>query len=420
MRFCFLTTFYPPYNFGGDGINVQRLARGLARRGHHVTVVHDVDAYLSLSEGPPRPGFEKEPEGIEVIPLKSGLGVLSPLLTQQTGRPVVNGRRIAQILSANRFDVIHFHNVSLVGGPGLFHHGSAVKLYTAHEHWLICPTHVLWRHRREICTSRECLKCQLIYRRPPQWWRGTGLLEREIRSIDAFIALSEFSRQKHREFGFPREMEVLPGFLPDQESGEEVVDGSPHARPYFFFAGRLEEIKGLDDVIPAFRDYTGADLLIAGEGRHGPVLRRLAAGIDRVKFLGWIGPDALRRYYRHAVAALVPSVCFETFGITVIEAFQQSTPVIGRDLGALPEIVAAAGGGELFTTREELAAAMSRLQGDPEHRRRLGDSARQAFVDRWSESAVLPKYLDLVRRAGERRAGGPSGAPAAKLHEEVT
>jgi glycosyltransferase involved in cell wall biosynthesis len=406
MRFCFLTTFYPPYNFGGDGINIQRLARALARRGHQVTVVHDVDAYRSLSEAPPRLTFEKEPAGIEVIPLRSGLGVLSPLLTQQTGRPLLNGRRIAHILSANRFDVIHFHNVSLVGGPGLFHYGSAVKLYTAHEHWLICPTHALWRHRREICTGRECLKCQLIYRRPPQWWRRTGLLEGEMHSIDAFIALSEFSRQKHREFGFPREMEVLPCFLPDPEPGGAVVDASPHPRPYFFFAGRLEDIKGLDDVIPAFRDYTGADLLIAGEGRHGAVLRRLADGDGRVNFLGWIGSDALRRYYRHAVAALAPSVCFETFGITVIEAFEQSTPVIARDLGSLPEIVAAAGGGELFTTPEQLVAAMSRLQNDPERRRRLGDSARRAFVDRWSESVVLPKYLDLVRRAGERHARG--------------
>src|ERR1700682_4580848 len=44
LRFCFITTFYPPYNFGGDGIAVQRLARALIRRGHCVTVIHDVDA----------------------------------------------------------------------------------------------------------------------------------------------------------------------------------------------------------------------------------------------------------------------------------------------------------------------------------------------------------------------------------------
>ena len=49
LRFCSLTTFYPPYNFGGDGIDVQRTARALVDRGHEVTVVHDIDAYQWLA-----------------------------------------------------------------------------------------------------------------------------------------------------------------------------------------------------------------------------------------------------------------------------------------------------------------------------------------------------------------------------------
>ncbi len=52
----------------------------------------------------------------------------------------------------------------------------------------------------------------------------------------------------------------------------------PQERPYFLFVGRLEKIKGLDDVIPVFRDYPGADLLIAGDGEYAAHLRALAAG----------------------------------------------------------------------------------------------------------------------------------------------
>src|SRR5947209_7940112 len=51
LKFCMVTTFYPPYHFGGDAIGVQRLARGLVRRGHEVTVIHDVDAYNLLHQG---------------------------------------------------------------------------------------------------------------------------------------------------------------------------------------------------------------------------------------------------------------------------------------------------------------------------------------------------------------------------------
>src|SRR5439155_7413318 len=156
---------------------------------------------------------EVESGGVEVLGLKSRAGIVSSFLTHQLGRPVMNGRRIQRILRERRFDVINFHNISLIGGPGLWKYGSGIKLYMAHEHWLVCPTHVLWRHGREICTGRECFKCQLHYRRPPQLWRATGYLEREAWHIDTFIAMSEFSRDKHREFGFPREMEILPSFL---------------------------------------------------------------------------------------------------------------------------------------------------------------------------------------------------------------
>ncbi len=274
----------------------------------------------------------------------------------------------------------------------------------AHEHWLVCPSHVLWRHNRELCTGRECVKCQLTYHRPPQLWRATGYLERELAHVDAFIAMSEFSRAKHREFGFPREMEVLPYFLPDPEAGGARVGGeSPHPRPYFLFVGRLEKIKGLDDVIPVFRDYPGADLVIAGDGEYGATLKAQAEGMTNVRFLGRVAPEELRRYYEHAIALIVPSVCFETFGIILIEAFRQATPVIARRIGPFPEIVETAGAGELFVTRDDLVTAMRRLQDDPARRDRLARSGYEAFVARWSESAVVPQYLDIVAAAARRK-----------------
>lgn len=403
LRFCFLTTFYPPYNFGGDGIGIQRLARGLARAGHQVTVVHDADAYNTLHKGA-EPAVVPDLPGIELVSLKSGVGALSPLLTQQLGRPVLNGRKIRDILARGAYDVINYHNVSLVGGPGLFKYGDAVKLYMAHEHWLVCPMHVLWRHGRELCTGKQCFRCTLAYKRPPQLWRWTGYLERELEQVDTVIAMSDFSRRKHAEFGLKQPMEVLPYFLPDPEPGGASVEGGrPQERPYFLFVGRLEKIKGLDDVIPLFRQYPDADLLIAGDGEYAATLKALGQDVPNVKFLGRVTPDALRRYYQHAIGLIVPSVCYETFGIILIESFKQSTPVIARRIGPFPEIVEQSGGGELFNTGEELLAAMRRLQDDGDYRRARAESGYRAYVERYSESAVVPQYLGIVRRAAERR-----------------
>lgn len=407
LKFCMVTTFYPPYHFGGDAIGIQRLARGLVRRGHEVTVIHDLDAYRLLHRGP-EPAPELEPEGLTVHRLTSGWGGLSCLLTQQTGRPILTGRRIRRLIEAGRFDVINFHNISLVGGPGILAAGSGIKLYMAHEHWLVCPMHVLWRHNRELCDARQCLRCSLHFRRPPQYWRYTGYLERRLRHIDTFIAMSHFSREKHRAFGFPRPMEVLPYFLPDPEAREEPIEDSrPHERPYFLFVGRLERIKGLADVIPLFETYRDADLLVAGDGQEAENLKNLAGRAPGVRFLGRVASRDLGRYYRHALALIVPSVGFETFGIILIEAFSHSVPVIARRLGPFPEIVQQAQAGELFESTEDLLAAMRRLQRDSALRARLGRSGYEAYRRYWSESAVIPQYLDLVERAAERRQGNP-------------
>jgi glycosyltransferase involved in cell wall biosynthesis len=398
LRFCMLTTFYPPHNFGGDGIGIQRFARALVRRGHHVTVVQDVDAFSVLNHAGEQPKPEKASDGVEVIRLQSRFPLVSTLLTQQTGRPVVQRRRIKRILEEGAFDVINFHNVSLIGGPGILGAGAALKLYMAHEHWLVCPTHVLWRHNREACMNRECLRCVLSYRRPPQLWRYSGYLKRQIEHVDTFIAMSEFSRDKHRELGFSRHMEVVNYFLPDASDSGASSMPSPHDRPYFLFVGRLERIKGLDDVIPVFRKHKDADLLIAGDGDHAAVLKRLGEGMPNVKFLGRLATDDLDRYYRHALALIAPSVGFETFGIILIEALRQSTPVIARRIGPFPEIVKRSGGGELFNQPEELIRAMQRFQTEDGFRQRLARAGSAAFAKYWSESSVIPRYLDVVRK----------------------
>ena len=403
LRFCFITTFYPPYNFGGDGIAIQRMARALVERGHQVTVIHDVDAFRVMNHSGARTAPAQEDDGVEIVALRSRLGALAPIITHQLGKPLVNRRRILEVLARGNFDVITYHNISLVGGPEIMAYGAALKLYVAHDHWLVCPMHVLWRDNRELCAGKRCMRCTLLHHRPPQLYRWTGMLERNLEHVDTFIAASEFSRRKHREFGFPREMEVLPNFLPDPGSPQAQPSARPHQRPYFLFAGRLEKIKGAQDLISAFRGYPDADLLIAGTGSYRADLEALSGHLASVKFLGHLEERELRGYYRHALGVIVPSLCFEAFSLVPIEAFRESTPVIARRLGPFPELIGQAQGGELFSDQAELLAAMRRIQGDAEYRNRLGQAGYRAYLERWSASAVVPGFLEIVRKTAERR-----------------
>jgi glycosyltransferase involved in cell wall biosynthesis len=416
LSLCMVTTFYPPYHFGGDAMYIYRLSNELARRGHRVTVVHCVDAYKTLRPAEPGGRFPHHPN-VTVHRLRSRWGMLSPLVTYLAGRPGLKAPALDTIFR-QRFDVVHFHNVSLIGGPGVLRYGDGVKLYTMHEHWLVCPMHVLWKYNREVCVERDCFRCTLTFRRPPQLWRYTDLLPRALPEVDLFLSPSRFTAEQHRRQGFDHPIRVLPYFLPASEA-QPAVDGeraglaagesspSPDAssdRPYFLFVGRLEKIKGLQTLIERFRTYREADLLVAGDGDYGEELRRQAAGLPHVRFLGRVHPTGLRALYAGAIALLVPSICYEVFGIVSLEAFAQRTPVIVRDLGGLPECVQESGGGMTYRTDEELEAAMERLRREPALRRELGERGYRGYLERWSEAPHLREYLAAIDQARARRA----------------
>lgn len=400
MKVCMVTTFYPPYHFGGDATYVHRLAAELGRRGHSVDVVHDLDSYYLLH--PADPPLDYPPlDNVTVHRLKSPLGWLSPLATHQTGFPLLKPQ-LKRLLGSGSHDVVHFHNASLIG-PGAFGFGGGVRLYTTHEQWLVCPMHLLWQFGRRLCDSRRCFRCCLHGRRPPQLWRATGLLRRRVRLIDRFLAPSRFVRDKHRELGMDLPTAVLPYFLPDAPpAGPD--DAPPDPRPYFLFVGRLERIKGLHTILSSFRRPGSPDLVVAGEGSEGQNLRAAAADMPNVTFLGAQSFSRLRSLYRHAIALVVPSVCFEVFPMVILEAFAESTPVVARDLAGMAEAVNDSGGGLLFRDDAGLQAALQRLQAEQGLRRALGDAGRRTFLERWTADTHIRSYLEILESCREARA----------------
>jgi glycosyltransferase involved in cell wall biosynthesis len=407
LNILHLTTFYPPYSFGGDAMYVYRLSHALGDEGHQVDVVHCVDSYHLLHPGPPPIDFAPHPR-VTVHGLRSGFGALSPLLTQQTGRPLLKLRRINALLHASSYDVMHFHNISLLGPDVLAISplGAApIKLYTTHEHWLICPTHVLWKFNGRPCDGPQCFRCTLMARRPPQWWRYTRKLARASRHVDRFVSPSRFTAAMHAERGFARPVGHLPYFIDRVDSDWRDPAPRPQERPYFLFVGRLEAIKGLQTVIEVWDRIPNFDLLVAGTGQHEPALRARAASNPRIKFLGPRSQHELGALYVHAVACLVPSITYETFGITIVEAFARKTPAIVRNLGALPEVVQDSGGGFVYSTDEELLDAMMQVGCSPQLRTELGEKGYDAFARFWSREAHLRQYFDLLREVSLQKTG---------------
>ena len=181
------------------------------------------------------------------------------------------------------------------------------------------------------------------------------------------------------------------------------MHGANEGRPFFLFVGRLEKLKGLQNVIPLFAHYRGADLLVVGHGDYAATLRQQARGLENVKFRGQVHPSEISAFYRNTVAVLAPSLCYETFSLTTAEALAHGTPVIGRRIGALAELIEETGGGLLFETPGQCREAMERLRTDPALRADLGARGRSAALKQWTVDVHLERYLELVRSLISRR-----------------
>jgi glycosyltransferase involved in cell wall biosynthesis len=407
LNFLHLTTFYPPYSFGGDAMYLYRLSHALGEAGHHVDIIHCIDAYQLLHPAEPEMKFEGHPN---VTPhgLQTGYGWLSPLYTHQTGRCGFKRKHITHFLNSKSYDVMHYHNISLLGPEVLTlvpHQSRVVKMYTAHEHWLICPMHVLWKYNKRLCDKPDCFRCMILSKRPPQIWRYTDLLKKASQHVDQFVSPSRFTALMHAERGFQRPMAHLSDFMDRVDEDWKKPGPRPQEKPYFLFVGRLEPIKGLQTLIDIWDSLPDFDLLVLGAGNQENELRAKAGSNSCIKFLGALPQRDLGALYYHALACIVPSVTCETFGMIIIESFARKTPAIVRDLGALPEIIHDSGGGFVYHTNEELLGAIRRIAASQTLRDELGEKGYRAFIEHWSREAHLKLYFDFLRRTATHKFG---------------
>lgn len=397
MRFCMVTTFYPPYHFGGDGTYVRALSEALVNRGHEVTVVHCADAYRLAADDPEESHTASK---IKVHTLKSRFGSLSPLLTQQTGFPGLKHFELKEILK-EKFDVVNFHNISLIGGPGIIRLSNArINLYTLHEHWLLCPTHIFWKDRRKACDVRQCFSCSLKSGIPPQLWRYTSLIQHSIAKIDSFISPSNYTAEQHKSGGIKNTIKVIPLFsnLSPDEHGDES-----QGEMNFITVGRVTPSKGIADLVHSFSKWPDLNLQVIGDGDQLQSLKDQYNKFSNIQFLGKIPQDKLVEFYRKSTALILPSLAPETFGLTVVEAFACGVPAIVRIAGGNRETIDNSDAGFLYRNESELRAAIEQFTNNPGLRTALGAKARKAYEMEYTAKKHTDNYLDLIAQIENKK-----------------
>jgi glycosyltransferase involved in cell wall biosynthesis len=175
--------------------------------------------------------------------------------------------------------------------------------------------------------------------------------------------------------------------------------------PRFVVACRLVREKGVHVLLEARRRATAPWILqVAGDGPERESLATAARTLGAaVEMLGQLRPDELATTMQRATAVLLPSIWYETFGLTAIEAFSLGRPVVASAIGALNEVVDDTSGLRIAAgDATAWAAALDRLARDPALAAQLGQGARNRYLAHFTPARdaerLLAVYRSVVRR----------------------
>jgi glycosyltransferase involved in cell wall biosynthesis len=321
-------------------------------------------------------------------------------------------RRFRELVRERRPDVVHFHNTFPLISPSVYgvckQEGAAV-VQTLHNYRLVCPNALFFRNGQacEDCLGHTVpwpgvlhacyhgsraqtavVATMLTLHRLRKTWQ---------RDVDAYIALTEFSRRKLIEGGLaPERVAVKPNFL-DPDPGAKSDPGDA-----FLFVGRLAAFKGIDAML---RTWTSGDLLaplhVVGDGPLGAEVERTAKRCPSVHYLGRLSGPAVIRQMHAARALLFPSLLYENFPVTIIEAFACGLPVIASRMGTMAEIVADGRTGILVRPgdADDLAKKVRWAWSHPEELRRMGAAARREYEAKYTGDRNYELLMSIYEQA---------------------
>lgn len=325
-------------------------------------------------------------------------------------------RAVGEVLDRFRPDIMHVHNYWLMLGPSIFaaaKERGVTTVLTLHNYRLVCPGGQflsrglpcedcldgrVWRSVSRRCYPGRSLLKTLLSLRLYRDSRSRGFL---ASWVDGYIALSRFAGRKFAEAGLPaRKIHVKPNFITDPlPPGRR----SPEPGTGAVFVGRLSEEKGIESLMEAWKAIP-APLTVVGEG---PLIGPLASRApSHVSFVGARPRHAVLDHVRGAAFLVLPSLCYEGFPLTVLEAMAVGRAVVASDLGPRREMVQDGVTGFLFRSGdiEDLRRKARRLIDDPDLSRRLGARAREVYLDHYTPDMNYRELMTIFGRAREASA----------------
>ena len=365
MKILLANKFY--YRRGGAEVYMINLEELLKDKGHDVAVFA-----MQHPQGIESPFSKYFPSAVEYG--KTNAKQLRLLVTRPFGTKEVQ-RKFTALLDSFQPDVVHFNNIHSQLSPVIaqiaYERGVRI-IWTIHDYKMLCPRYDCLRKDEQICElcftnkkhvlTNRCMKnsffASLIAYLEAQKWTK----EKLEKYTNVFICPSLFMADKMIQGGFDRnKVTVLNNFI---DIGKLQSDDF-NKENYYCYIGRLSHEKGIKTLITASKQLPFHLKIIGG----GPMLEELQQFVrdcdtaNRIEFVGYKQWDGIKEIVGKARFMVIPSEWYENNPLSVIESLCLGTPVLGANIGGIPELIKEGKTGMLFESRnvEDLKAKIERM-----------------------------------------------------------
>lgn len=282
--------------------------------------------------------------------------------------------KIGRVIDNFKPDIVHLNNINFQLTPSIIYEikkHSIPIVQTVHDVQIACPNHRMYNEEAEkICT--DCSSGKYINCTKHKCLHGS-LLKSFIASIesyyyhskntynlvDAYICPSRFMADTIANAGIDkRKITVIHNYCEKQVLSETRTDSNN----YVLYFGRLSIEKGIKTLIDVCRDLPEINFVFAGTGP----LEHLCKDIENIHYTGFKTGDELNALIENAAFTVCPSECHENCPMSILESLSLGTPVIGSDLGGIPELIAEGVTGEIFKAgnKKDLREKIANLYGN--------------------------------------------------------
>ena len=319
--------------------------------------------------------------------------------------------KILKLIADFKPDLAHVHNIAHQISPSILpvlkKQGIPI-VQTLHDFKLVCPSYLFHNH------GKTCEKCKgdkfynvFMDRCIKDSFSGSFLIAVEMYfhkiinvydNIDVFITPSLFMKNKLEEFGAnPKKLIHIPNFV-----SAESFSPNYSFEDYIVYFGRLSEEKGVMTLLKAMDKSWKFKLLIVGEGILRQDLEKYVEEkkLNNVIFTGYKKEKELKDLIKNAMFTVIPSECYENCPMSVLESFAMGKPVIGSNIGGIPELINEEVDGLLFEPGNamDLRDKMLYLSNNPGKIKEMGKQGREKVEKLYNIELHYQKINEIYQK----------------------